>query len=89
MKNVSINNLKEYAERMTKPYEIYYNVTFSSKNREWFIKVLEAQAKKVNQSLSSDAISDKKRVKRQNEAKEIIGVYESLEQAEVIKVEME
>lgn len=83
---VSITNLREYAERMAKPSDIRYRVLMTSKVREWVLKDLESRAEKVNMALSSDTIKEKTRLLRQEEAKDILAVYEAIEQAEIVNL---
>lgn len=84
---VSINNLREYAERMAKPTEVRYQVTMTPEVRDWFLNDLEQRAAKVAAALACDTIKDRKRQLREAEARDIIAVYEAMENAVAIHIE--
>lgn len=65
MAKVSINNLKEYAGRITAPTQVLYQVTMTRVVRDWFLANLERRASKVAEALASDTIGEKKRLKRE------------------------
>ncbi|MCM1517567.1 MAG: hypothetical protein NC117_02885 [Pseudoflavonifractor sp.] len=85
--NVSITNLKAYAERMAKPADFRYKFTVTPRVRDWFLHDLADRASKVNSALSSATIKEKTRLARQEEAKAIIAAYEAIEQAEIIQID--
>lgn len=85
--SVSITSLREYAERMNRPVERVYRVEMTERVRGWFLKDLEERAAKVTQALQCEGLKEKTRILRQQEAKDILAVYEAIEKAEVIVVE--